>query len=121
MEIKFDKKEVGKRIQSARIEKGLSQLEFAEKIGYTGIAMIGDIERGRKSPSIDKLYLMSDLLDVDVDFLLGKRNVKNIMDDINIIFKKIDIEKLLEFNNVDDLIDALKRISSIKQKENEEK
>lgn len=121
MEMDFDKKEVGKRIKTARIAKELSQLEFAEMLGYTGVSMVGDIERGRKAPSIDKLYLMSKILDVDVDFLIGKRNVKNIMDDINIIFKNIDIEKVLEYNNVDELIDVLKRITTIKEKEKEEK
>lgn len=117
----FDRSEIGRRIKNVRIEKGISQKELSYKLGYKGIAMLGDIERGRRAPSVDKLFEISEILEVDVDYLIGKRNVKNIIEDINTIFQKIDIERCIDFKNVDDIILTLKKIAEIKEKEKNEK
>ena len=48
----------------------LSREELAEKIGITP-AFISDVEYGNKGMSIKNLYLLSQLLDVSVDYLLS--------------------------------------------------
>jgi transcriptional regulator with XRE-family HTH domain len=61
---------MGRRIRVIRERKDLSREELAEKIGITP-AFISDVEYGNKGMSIKNLYLLSQLLDVSVDYLLS--------------------------------------------------
>lgn len=72
----MDKIAFGKQLRKYRERIGYSQELLAEDIGCTSI-FISYIERGEKSPSLDTLIKMSNVLNVSTDILLGK-DVKNI-------------------------------------------
>lgn len=50
---------------------GISQKQLAENIGAS-TGNVADWKSGRSAPSIDKLPLIADYLDVSVDYLLGR-------------------------------------------------
>ena len=69
----YDKKEIGKRIDFIRIEKGLNKEEFAKELGMKG-QQLGEIIRGKTGLSVEKLILLSKISGYSTDFiLLGKR------------------------------------------------
>lgn len=53
---------LGRRIQSLRQQRGISQEKLATKVGISRIYM-GFIEQGRSSPAVGKLYRMARALD----------------------------------------------------------
>lgn len=66
--------DIGKRLQVARKERGLSQQAAAEQLGYSGKAGLSALERGTNTPSAEMLARMADLYDVSADFLLGRQD-----------------------------------------------
>ncbi len=66
---------IGEHIMIIRKQKGLSQGQLGKKIGTSG-DIIGRYERGMISPSIDVIIKISDVLEVSIDFLVGKTNLK---------------------------------------------
>ncbi len=55
---------IGNFVKSARAEKGLSQAELTEKLGYTNAQFISNIERGICSLPPTKIDLFCKLLQV---------------------------------------------------------
>jgi len=55
--------------KQVRAESGLSQHDFAAKLGVTQ-AYISMIEKGNKTPSLETLFLMADLLLMNVEITL---------------------------------------------------
>jgi transcriptional regulator with XRE-family HTH domain len=64
----------GKRLLEARKRKGISQDELAKHLGTKGPA-IGRYERDEMNPSIEAAAKMAELLDVSLDYLVGKTDV----------------------------------------------
>lgn len=64
----IDQKAFGKKIKISRKKMGLTQFELAEKINVSQ-NFLGDIERGIKLPSLQKLILLSNTLKVSLDDL----------------------------------------------------
>ena len=62
---------LGKRIQTIRKKKGLSQAKLSEIIDKTP-AYVSYIESGIKSPSLDTLILIANALGVTTDMLLAE-------------------------------------------------
>jgi transcriptional regulator with XRE-family HTH domain len=65
----------GKRLQEARKKKGLSQEDIAKEL-KTKAPVIGRYERDEMKPSIDVATKIADLLEVSLDYLVGKTDVK---------------------------------------------
>lgn len=61
--------EIGARIQSARLQAGLTQEQLAEKIERT-TQFISTIERGVAGVSLDTLIRLRQVLPVSIDWLL---------------------------------------------------
>ena len=59
---------VGERIKEIRERAGLSQAELSEKVGITQ-AMLCQIERGTKNPSLQVGKIISDILGCSIDEL----------------------------------------------------
>lgn len=59
-----------KRLRELRKEKGLSQVELGEWLGY-GYTAISSYETGRNEPSYTDLIRICEVLDVSADYLLG--------------------------------------------------
>lgn len=68
MEINY--KKLGKRIQSARRETGLSQEQLAEAIGKSPSA-VSTIETGKRGASLETLIRIANALQVSADYLLA--------------------------------------------------
>lgn len=80
----------GKRLLEARKRKGISQDELAKHLGTKGPA-IGRYERDEMKPSIEVAAKMAELLDVSLDYLMGKTDV---LLDGKILNRIIEIQKL---------------------------
>lgn len=59
-----------KRLRELRKEKGLSQVELGEYLGY-GYTAISSYETGRNEPSYTDLIRICEILDVSADYILG--------------------------------------------------
>lgn len=60
---------IGKKIKSERLKKGLKQCELAEKAGISN-TYLSDVEVGRTTPSIKTLDKLSKVLEVDIKIFL---------------------------------------------------
>ena len=56
-----------------RKQKNIKQSELGEMVGLTYTA-ISDIERGRRTTTIEKLVAIADYFDVSIDYLVGRTN-----------------------------------------------
>lgn len=115
---------MGRRIRVIRERKDLSREELAEKIGITP-AFISDVEYGNKGMSIKNLYLLSQLLDVSVDYLLSgtlysmdkDEESMKVRDEMMESLSKCTPEQLAGFRSISEIfVDDVKR-----QKKSEEK
>lgn len=68
--MKINYKKLGKRIQSARKETGVSQEQLAEAIGKSPSA-ISTIETGKRGASLETLVHIANVLQVSADYLLA--------------------------------------------------
>lgn len=60
---------IGKNVQRVRIERGLTQLELAGRIGRWH-TFVGQIEAGKRQPSLATLMKLATALDVSTEELL---------------------------------------------------
>ncbi len=70
----FDKKAVGQRIKSLRVQRGLTQDELAENVAVSR-STIAEAEKGKLT--FDTLCMLADYLDTSTDFLLGRTETGN--------------------------------------------
>lgn len=77
---------IGEKIKNARKQCGLSQEQFAEKMGVSRSA-VAKWESDKGIPDVDNLRVIAKLLDVSVDYLLD--NNEEI--DISVIKEPIDL------------------------------
>ena len=61
---------MGRRIKARRRLKKMSQEQMAQAVRIS-VSFYGNIERGRRIPSIDTLVAIANALDVGVDYLLA--------------------------------------------------
>lgn len=80
----------GTRLLEARKRKGISQDELAKHLGTKGPA-IGRYERDEMKPSIEAAAKMAELLDVSLDYLVGKTDM---LIDGKVMNRIIEIQKL---------------------------
>lgn len=95
---------LGKRIREERLRLNLTQEKLAEDIGIS-TAYLGQVERGERSVTLDKLIPLASRLGVTIDFLLSDY-ITSVDDDINLnrlkqLFQgKTAAEKELAINTV---------------------
>lgn len=65
MELQEKKDKVAEIIRANRVQKGLTQEELAEKVGFTRNT-IARIENRRFSPNADQLYKILEVLELDL-------------------------------------------------------
>ena len=71
------RKIIGKNLSELRKNKGLTQLELAEKFNYTDRA-VSKWENGETLPDIDTLYVLCEFYGVTLDYLTHEDNFKYI-------------------------------------------
>lgn len=69
-------KEIGYKISYFRKKANLTQQNLADEMELS-VSYLGQIERGRTKLSLDRLYQIADILNVDVLFLLGPNKTDN--------------------------------------------
>lgn len=62
MKVEISRQALGLRIRSLRKDMGMRQEELAEKVGYSGKAMISSIERGTTGIEPSKLAKIAEVL-----------------------------------------------------------
>lgn len=65
---------VAKRIKELMKEEQLTQSALAEKIGVKQNTISAWL-LGKKEPSIRSLWLVADYFNVDIDYLVGRKNI----------------------------------------------
>lgn len=65
---------VAERIKELMDEKSLNQVKLAEKIGI-GQSAISAWVLGKKLPSIASLWSLADYFGVDIDYLVGRKDI----------------------------------------------
>ena len=68
--------QIGKRLYKRRKEMGLTQEAMAERLGMS-TTFYGEIERGRKRLSIEKILLVYEQTGMDPDYLLTVEGLRN--------------------------------------------
>lgn len=95
----IDYSEVGKRIKYYRQKRGLTQEQLAFDI-HTSAAYISNIERSIKKPSLQKIILISEILEISVDELIGSSQSPSYIakesPNQSIVFSKEDKKTLTE-------------------------
>lgn len=66
----INKKSFGRKIRNAREKLKLTQDELAEKVDISQ-NFLGDIERGIKLPSLNKLIMLSNTLKISLDSMFA--------------------------------------------------
>lgn len=82
--------EVHKNIKKYRLEKGMSQTELAEKVGFKNKASISIIESGRNDLTPDKVVKFADALGVSPMQLLGWDKIEDVADTASSIINRHD-------------------------------
>lgn len=65
----------GNIFKKLRIEKGLSQQELANRLGISK-SSVNMYERGERQPNFETLELIADFFNVDMDYLLGRSDIR---------------------------------------------
>ena len=65
---------VADRIRELMNEQSLNQVQLAEKIGVRQGAISAWL-LGKKQPSIASLWLLADYFGVDIDYIVGRKNL----------------------------------------------
>lgn len=101
------------RLVQLRKELGLTQEEFAEKIGYTRTA-VSAWEIGRNEPSNSDTLKIADFFNVSTDYLLGKSDVKK-LDSLSDAFS-FEFYRETEGLTEDEIIDVIRFYKDMKNK-----
>ena len=62
---------IGERIRYKRMERGWSQRDLAEKMGYSNHSTIGKIETGKVDPPTSKVAQFAEVLGTSIAYLHG--------------------------------------------------
>lgn len=96
---------IGERIRLKRNEKGWSQRDLAEKMGYSNHSTIGKIETGKVDLPQSKVVQFAEVLGVSVAYLMGWEEIKKNNDALTDIVVRLrtDNEFAAFFKKVDQL------------------
>ena len=74
---------LGDKIKQLREEKSITQANLAKLLDVSP-STVGMWEQNRRTPDIEILKRLSDILHVSIDYLLEKTDVKNYLEDPNV-------------------------------------
>jgi transcriptional regulator with XRE-family HTH domain len=101
---------LGQQITALRKKKGISQADLGKRVETSG-DIIGRYERDEVKPSIEVVIRMADVLEVSLDYLVGKTDIqldKSTIKRIRDIETLPDSDKVHIFYAIDNLIKAAK-------------
>lgn len=93
--MKMNPKEIGKRIQLLRKQRGLSQEELADKLNVSSNT-VAKIECGLRRPSVDFVVDLVNFFDTTVDYIILGEEIKKERN-YDFLIREIDdkVEQLL--------------------------
>ena len=107
--------EIGHNIQLARMKKGLTQEQLAEKCNVS-TQYIGTIERGKAPGSILLLIDICNVLDISPNYIFNKL-IKNNNDSVDILPAELNVEYLkLKSDNKEFVNQTIKHLYSMQNK-----
>ena len=71
----FDQALFSERLKNLRTEKGLSQSALGAMIGVSNHAVY-DMENGRRTTTMEKIYMLAEVLETTSDYLIGLSDVR---------------------------------------------
>lgn len=71
---------IGARIKELRTELGLTQEEFAKKIGVSGKTIVANYESGYSTPNDEIRMKICTVCDCSMDYLTCQSDIKNILE-----------------------------------------
>jgi transcriptional regulator with XRE-family HTH domain len=83
---------LGERLSNLRKNKGLSQYELADRLGFSR-GKLANYEQGSRQPDYDTLQKIADYFDVSTDYLLGREDSTQSNEK-----KEVENENLFYFN-----------------------
>src|SRR5690554_4112367 len=89
-------------IKLARLKKGYSQFDLS-LLFNSNTTMIGRIERGETIAGWDKIYILSNLLDLKIDKIFtitSKNNIIKIVTETRELEDKLTTEKSIYYDNL---------------------
>ena len=92
---------LGNKIKQLREEKNITQANLAKLLDVSP-STVGMWEQNRRTPDIEILKKLSDILNVSVDYLLGKTDVRNYLEDPNITIALHSDETSLDYSDLSD-------------------
>lgn len=93
---------INSNIKALRVKNGLTQEEFAEKIGIS-IQGLSNIERNRYQPTsntIDKICNVFEITPVELLLTKSNNNDENIIKNINLLLKNCSTNKLNQIYDI---------------------
>ena len=60
----------GEKLRTLRSQRNMTLRELAERLGFRSHGFVGDLESGRKKPSVELAVEIARLIDVSVDQLV---------------------------------------------------
>jgi len=96
-------KEIGKKIQRAREELGLTQVDLAQTLGITQAAL-SNYELGKRRLYLHQIENIARLLGKDLDFFIGHHNENTNDQFLDLSRKKDQIMSRINNLSEDDLI-----------------
>lgn len=88
----YDKLKTSSRLKELRLEAGFTMEELAKKMKLSGRSSYAMIESGRTNLTTQNAYILANIYNINVDYLLKS----SIVNDKQIIIKPIELEKELE-------------------------
>jgi len=85
----------GERIRKVRKERGITQGQLCEILGYTNKASISQIEKGQWKPSLDVVVRIADALGTTPQFLLGWTDSTGVPGEVLYLMGKMSTEQQL--------------------------
>lgn len=77
----FSEEIFARRLAALRASERLTQQQLAEVLGITKAA-VGNLEHGRKKPSIEVAYALADYFGVSLDYLCGRSDEPSMPKDL---------------------------------------
>lgn len=106
--MKYEENIFAKRLREVREDLNLMQKEMAQKLNMP-ITTYNGYETGKRSPSLEILRNISDILDVSIDYLLGKSNKKSSLTNIELL-------KIKDISKNDEITELVKKLYELDPK-----
>jgi transcriptional regulator with XRE-family HTH domain len=103
------KQDIGERIRTCRLEKGLTQAEFSEGMDIS-VNFLSEIENGKKAPSCETLYHLCYEYSISADYVLFGETP----DDKEDIHAIIDYAQDLSNDQLNTLIEYLSALLKVR-------